>query len=102
MPSPNLIVLVRVEVLLLLAGGVLGLARGLGGGSSSLGRLLGLLLALLLALLELRLGYALARHLVEVQVGDLVGRRRGGLGSRVSHGGGRVLSVSSWGELGEG
>jgi hypothetical protein len=86
-PGPDLVVLVRVEILLLLAGGVLGLARGLGRARGSrLGRLLGLLLALLLALLEFRLGDVLARHFVEVQVGDPLGRGRGG-GSRVSHGG---------------
>lgn len=91
MPGPDLVVLVRVEVLLLLAGGVLGLARsGLGRSGSSLGRLLGVLLALLLALLQLRLGDALARDLVQVQVGDLLGGRHGS--RRVSHGG-RVVVV---------
>jgi len=83
-PGPDLVVLVRVEVLLLLARRVLGLARGLGGRGSSLGRLLGLLLALLLTLLQFRLGHALARDLVQVQVGDLLGRRRRSR-RRVSH-----------------
>jgi hypothetical protein len=93
-PGPDLVVLVGVEVLLLLAGGILGLARGgLGRGRSSLGRLLGVLLALLLALLQLRLGDALARDLVEVEVGDLVGGR-GGRGRRVSHGGRLVVSAA--------
>jgi hypothetical protein len=65
-PGPDLVVLVGVEILLLLARRVLGLARCLGRCGSRLGRLVGLLLALLLALLQFRLGHTLARDFVEV------------------------------------
>ena len=81
MPSSDLVVLVRIELLLLLAGSVLGLAGGLGRGGSSLGRLACLLLALLLALLELGLGNALAGHLVQVEVRNLFGWRGGRRGT---------------------
>lgn len=85
-PSSDLVVLVRIQLLLLLSGGILGLARRLRRGGGSFGRLTCLLLALLLALLELSLGDALASHFVQVEVRNLLRRRCwGGSGARVGH-----------------
>lgn len=85
MPSSDLVILIRVQVLLFLACCVLRLSgRRLGRSCSSLGRLLCLLLALLLTLLEFRLGHVLTCHFVKFQVGDFLGGGR--RGACVGHG----------------
>ncbi|KAH7020984.1 uncharacterized protein B0I36DRAFT_27617 [Microdochium trichocladiopsis] len=79
----------HVRSQLLLLGLVVRLLGSLGGRGSRLVGLLRIALALLLPLLELRLGDLLSSHLVEVQVGDLLGRGR----FRVGHVWGSIASA---------